>query len=372
MRVADITGGSNRDLVRLAISLALATIVGGELTLQPNESVEKQMLRILKQNWFLIVLVVALTSGYLLSASCRPLAESSWLKWVIVALTMFVMALPVSFASLKETMGQYGAPLLAIVLNIILVPLVAWPLASLLSTELGSGLIVAAAAPCTLASAAVWTRRAGGNDTAAILVTIFTNSFCFVITPTWVFLLIGQNAENAKLGGTVYKLLFLVVMPMVFGQLLRANSTVAIWSTENKKLLGTLAQIGVLSVVFIGAIATGLRIEASGEGLNLGQSGATVLLVGGIHVFVLILGFRLARLFGFTRENQIAVAFAGSQKTLMVGLSTAMELGVSIIPIVAFHSVQLIVDTLIADRFAARSKAGGGTKETASTHQGKR
>ena len=45
-------------------------------------------------------------------------------------------------------------------------------------------------------------------------------------------------------------------------------------------------------------------------------------------------------------------AFAGSQKTLMVGLSVATELQVSIVPIVIFHSAQLIFDTFVADRFA--------------------
>ena len=53
------------------------------------------------------------------------------------------------------------------------------------------------------------------------------------------------------------------------------------------------------------------------------------------------------------RPEQIAVAIAGSQKTLAVGLQVCMELGFNIVPVVAFHITQLLVDTLIAGPTAA-------------------
>lgn len=319
------------------------------------------MSRIIQQSWFLVVLVLALVLGYLLADFCRPLAELTWLKWVVVAFTMFVMALPISFANLKKAAGEFGAPLLAILLNAVLVPILAWPLSLLLGTELGYGLIVAAAAPCTLASAAVWTRRAGGNDSVAILVTIVTNAFCFVITPVWVFTLIGEASEglgDVDFTSTIWKLLLLVVLPMAFGQLLRVFRPVADWSANQKQLLGVIAQIGILIVVLIGSIATAIRMQGLDDGGIGWQIVAVIVMTAAIHLAVLFIGFVAAKAMGFSREEQIAVGFAGSQKTLMVGLSTAMELGVSVIPIVAFHSIQLIVDTVIADRIRSRERGG--------------
>lgn len=323
-----------------------------------NDSAITGMSRFIQQSWFLTVLVFALVLGYLLSESCRPLAEMSWLKWGVVALTMFVMALPISFSNLRKAATAFGAPLLAITLNVVLVPILAWPMSLCLDVELGYGLIVAAAAPCTLASAAVWTRRAGGDDSVAILVTIVTNAFCFLITPFWVFLLIGDASETlgqVDFSGTIWKLLFLVVLPMGLAQLLRLVRPIADWSTRQKQGLGVVAQIGILIVVLIGSIATAIRVEETGGGSS-GQVVAVILMTAVIHLVVLTIGMLLARFLGYTRESQIAVGFAGSQKTLMVGLSTAMELGVSIIPIVAFHTVQLILDTMIADRL--KSKTG--------------
>ena len=56
--------------------------------------------------------------------------------------------------------------------------------------------------------------------------------------------------------------------------------------------------------------------------------------------------------------DAIAVAFSGSQKTLMVGAYIALAVGpLAILPMVAYHAAQLIVDTLVADWWRARSES---------------
>ena len=70
-----------------------------------------------------------------------------------------------------------------------------------------------------------------------------------------------------------------------------------------------------------------------------------------IHTLSLYAGILLAKRAGIDRSAQIAVGIAGSQKTLMVGLQIAIDLGVSVIPMLAYHIGQLIIDTIIADRW---------------------
>ena len=79
-----------------------------------------------------------------------------------------------------------------------------------------------------------------------------------------------------------------------------------------------------------------------------------VVLVLGIHVLVLALGHGLGRLAGMDGGERIAVGFAGSQKTLMVGLWIATEYAavfgeLAVLPMVAFHVLQLFIDTLWTD-----------------------
>jgi len=53
--------------------------------------------------------------------------------------------------------------------------------------------MVVAATPSSLASAAVWTRRAGGNDVVAMLIGIVINLSCFLVTPIWLKWSTGQT-----------------------------------------------------------------------------------------------------------------------------------------------------------------------------------
>ena len=73
-----------------------------------------------------------------------------------------------------------------------------------------------------------------------------------------------------------------------------------------------------------------------------------------VHIASFWLGLGLARLFRLPWGDQLAVAFAGSQKTLMVGMNVSMGAGFSVLPMVAYHVGQLLVDTVIADRLRKR------------------
>ena len=311
----------------------------------------------LVKRWFLIALFATLAVGIGAAPSLEELAGQRIVRNLIVAAVLFLMALPLEFRAMWQSLMHPGPPLLAVFVNMGLLPLFAWLVSFSLSDEMGPGLLVAATTPCTLASASVWTRRAGGNDAVSILVTIITNGFCFVVTPLWLVTMTGKTIDNPELslGSMIVKLGLLVVLPMIFAQLVRLNGRVGPWATANKVPLNTLAQCGILSMVLIGAVGTGIRLRGADMelGADLLSMLAAVLVV---HLGMFWVALRLAQLFGFSREDQIAVGFAGSQKTLMVGLLVAVSLQITILPMVAYHVGQLLVDTLIADRFRAQVK----------------
>jgi len=314
-------------------------------------------MKLIASNWFLFALMAVLVAGFSGSQVCRVVVEVIWLKWSVVTITMFVMAWPLEFRHLYRTVTRPVGPILATILNLLLIPVMAWPLSYLLGEELGPGLIVAAAVPTTLATGAVWTRRAGGDDSLAIMVTIITNLLCFFVTPAWVYYLAGNETDQAKFVGTIFKLLYFVVIPMIVGQLVRFHESSAKWATTQKRWLSLAAQLGVLFMIFLGAVSTGIRVSESG-GFHI-RADQVFMMVGVIlfiHLSVCFLGMRLAKCLGLPKPEQIAVGFSGSQKTLMVGLSTAINMGVSIIPLVSYHALQLLVDTVIADRLRVQEE----------------
>lgn len=304
------------------------------------------------RNWFLVCLLVALIGGSVFHTHLKWAEGTDAFRWTIVAITMFLIAWPLRFDSIVQVVKKPIAPLYACLLNVGLVPLIAWPLSMLLHRELGIGLLVAAATPSTLASGAVWTRKAGGNDVVAMIVSIVTNASCFLTLPFWLWLTTDSGQTQISFGPIGLKLLLLVFLPILIAQLTRAHRPVAKWASDHKVHLGIFAQIGVLMIVFMGAIQTGHRMSEMDLGQKVGEFGLGLVIVTGIHCAVLALGYYSSIYLGINRADRIAVGFSASQKTLMIGLTTCLELGVSIMPIIAYHAMQLIVDTFVAKAMA--------------------
>jgi sodium/bile acid cotransporter 7 len=121
--------------------------------------------------------------------------------------------------------------------------------------------------------------------------------------------------------------------------------------------LSIAAQGGVLAIVFMGAVFSGAQLREL-EG-HLFVVAWQILLVmwcaAALHLAVWVIGFISAKQFGMNREDQIAVAFGGSQKTLMVGLAIALSIGgLAIIPMLAYHVEQLLIDTALASWLRAK------------------
>lgn len=305
------------------------------------------------RNWFLLALVGVLSLGIAGSRWLDPLTRLGWLQSALTASVLFLTALPLPVADLLRSIRKPAPAMLACVVNMVLVPLAAWCVSPLLAEGAGIGLCVAAAVPCTLASAAVWTRRAGGNDAAAILVTLVTNATCFLLTPLWLSVMTGQSVQSPELrfSSMSQTLALLVVLPMVVAQALRFLPRVSAGVDARRVPLAVLAQLGILFMVLLGAIHSGRGMHGDHEtGPFLLEFIMLLVVVLGLHLAALFGGIRLAALLGMSPKDQLAVGFAGSQKTLMVGLVIAIALRVTILPMVAWQVLQLVADTVIADR----------------------
>jgi sodium/bile acid cotransporter 7 len=309
----------------------------------------------LHQRWFLFALIGVLLVGMTWPAGMRPVV--GWLPGdLVVAVVTFMMALPLETRALWGAVRRPGPAWLAACINSGIAPLLGWLASWPLPPELAKGLVVATVVPCTLATAAVWTRRAGGNDAIAFLVTMITNLSCFVIVPVWLGALMGIHAD-VDYGKIVLGLILSVVIPIVAAQLLRQWRPIGGWATRRKTFLNAAAQIGVLLMVLIGAVECGVKLQSVTDRtiLSAGNLATMVVAVTVVHLSLLTLGLLLSRVLRISRPNAIAVAFSGSQKTLMVGAYVAMSVGpLAILPMVAYHAVQLIVDALVADWWRGR------------------
>ena len=318
------------------------------------------MKRVLLGSWFLILLAVTLAAGFAFPSQLETSADMIP-RTAVVAVVMFLMAVSLDSTAMSRAVRQPKPVVLGTAINYGLVPLLAWAAARFQQQDdLALGIIVMASVPSTLASASVWTRRARGNDAVSMLVTMVTNVSCFLVTPALLVLLAGAAgaADQIDAGDLIKKLVIVVVLPIIAGQVLRRFPAIAKTATRHKMLLGTVCQFGILSVVLVGAVHCGQKLaESTDGGVSLS---AWVLMIAGavlIHIAALWAGHAVGRLLNIPFADRIAVGFSGSQKTLMVPIHIALGFGgLTMLPVVVYHVSQLTIDTLVADWFRRRGE----------------
>lgn len=314
------------------------------------------MRKFLSRQWFLLSLALLLASGLVFPTVLDPWAEAVP-QGAVVAVVLFLMALPLDAHTVWQALTHPRAVILAVAINWGLLPFVAWCISPALRPDLAQGLLIIAALPCTMASAAVWTRRAAGNDAVALLVTISTNFFCFLVTPIVLLLTTGTMVQ-LDWTQMMLALALQVVLPTFGAQAARRIDAVARFASANVSKLSTVGQCGILLIAWVGAVKAGLKLS-TGE-VDIDALGWAVMFAAviGLHVSMLSAGHAIGRLIGLDRADRVAVGFSGSQKTLMMGLYIAITYydGLAMLPMIAYHVCQLLIDTLVADWLLARHR----------------
>jgi sodium/bile acid cotransporter 7 len=143
-----------------------------------------------------------------------------------------------------------------------------------------------------------------------------------------------------------------VVTPIILAQLLRQVRPIGARADAHRHALSRLAQFGVLLMVFVGAVRCGEELQKASDPTLFSPIHLIAMIVAviAIHGALLLISAGLCRILGIGRGDAIAVMFAGSQKTIMIGAYLAAAIGpLAILPMVAYHAAQLVVDTLVAD-----------------------
>jgi len=314
----------------------------------------------LRKRWFLLGLVIAIGSGLACGqtiVTAAPQLSELIKPRVITAVILFLMSVSLDNQQLRNAFLRPAPVGWAICVNAGILPLLAMAFKPLqLAHDYQIGLMLAASVPCTMAAASVWTRKGGGNDAVSLLVTVITNGLCFLITPFWLNWT-TPNAVNLTVSDMMTRLLTAVLLPMTLGQLLRLVPRLAAAADRHKSAIGVAAQSLILSLVFLSSCNAGLRIVGGTSPAEPIAIAVVWISCIAVHILAMSIAVFGGRLFRFSREDLIAVAFASSQKTLPIGVLLAGMIADSapfaVFPMLMFHASQLFVDTAVADRFAA-------------------
>lgn len=315
------------------------------------------MTSFLIKRWFLLVLL-----GGVLTAWLWP-AGLGWTRSVrpqlVMAVALFLSAWTLDSRRLYEACAYPWPALWAVVISYGLLPALGWLSGFLLAlADFRIGLMICACVPCTLASAVLWTRMAGGDEASALLSTFISTALGWLATASWLTWTTGSQVQ-LDTGAMMRELALILLLPVVVGQLARALRPLRWLATRFRDPISILSRLLILVIMLRTALEVIGQLEQASAQLGVGLLLFVALLCVGNHLTALYGGWWSSARLGFDRPAAIAVAFASSQKTLPVSLvlweSYFRDYPLAVVPLLFYHAGQLIVDTVIADHWAAQT-----------------
>ena len=185
-----------------------------------------------------------------------------------------------------------------------------------------------------------------------------------VLTPVMVGLLLSAHGGGLSLHA-IESIAAQLFLPFVAGQLLRP--WLGRWAERNKKLLSYTDRGSILLVVY-GAFSEAV-VGGIWHQLPVSDLLVMVALDGVLLALVLAITTLVSRAFAFAKEDEIAIVFCGSKKSLASGVPMAnvlfagQAIGVIVLPLMLFHQIQLMACAALARRYAARGQTPVANEE---------
>jgi solute carrier family 10 (sodium/bile acid cotransporter), member 7 len=279
-----------------------------------------------------------------------------------VALLFFLYGARLSRQAIAAGIAHWRLQSLVLASTFVLFPVIGLALTALmrpfLAPELSLGLMFICVLPSTVQSSIAFTSIARGNVPAALCGASVSNLLGMALTPALVALLLntrGAGFSAKALEDIGLQLLF----PFAAGQLLRP--LIGAWLLRHKTITSIVDRGSILLVVYA-AFSVGM-VAGIWSQVSIGNLALVALLDMAVLGLVLIVTTLVSRWSGFSTEDEIAIVFCGSKKSMIAGIPMANILfpahavGLIVLPLMLFHQLQLFACATLAQRYARRRAA---------------
>lgn len=273
----------------------------------------------------------------------------------------FLHGVALSFPSLKAGALNWRLHLLVQASTYLMFPLLGFLAVMLLDDRVPAGLSLGffylCALPSTVSSSVAFTSAARGNVAGAVFNATLSSLLGVVLTPLWIGVVLKTAGQALDYGPVIFDLFRWLILPLVLGQL--ARPLIGVWVQRHKAKIGLADRATILVLVYTsfcdsftqGVWANNALLMLVGVGL-----GSALILAAAIGVTTWS-----ARALGFSAEDRITAIFCGSKKTLASGVPMAKlifgahpAIGLILLPIMVYHSLQLLVCGVFAERWSKR------------------
>jgi sodium/bile acid cotransporter 7 len=314
----------------------------------------------IKVDRYLLLILGMVAAASVVPARGAGAVGFEWATKLAIGLVFFLHGARLSREAVIGGMTHWRLHLVVLASTFVLFPLLALAIAALpgwiTPKALTGGIVFLGCLPSTIQSSIGFTVIARGDIPAAVASASASNLLGIVLTPVLVSLLLhaygGVSAHQA------WAIVLQLLAPFAAGQVLRP--WIGDWIKARAKLVSLVDRGSILLVVytaFSGAVTAGVwsRVGA----LDLAR---LLVLCGVMLAVVLAATTYAARALGFSKEDEIAIVFCGSKKSLASGapmagvLFPAAQAGIALLPLMLFHQIQLMACAVIAQAYARRSE----------------
>ncbi|MBP2167777.1 sodium/bile acid cotransporter 7 [Erwinia toletana] len=299
-----------------------------------------------------------------------------WLTTAAIALLFFMHGAKLSREKIIAGSSHWRLHLWVMFSTFVLFPIVgllfAWWHPVNIGEDIYTGFMYLCILPATVQSAIALTSLAGGNVAAAICSASASSLLGVFISPLLVGLVMNVHSDSATNGlEQIGSIMLQLLLPFVVGHLSRR--WIADWVERHRGLIGKTDQTSILLVVY----SAFSEAVVNGIWNRVGVTTLLFILAVSLGLLFVILTINLlaARLFGFNRADEITILFCGSKKSLANGvpmaniLFPASAVGIIVLPLMIFHQVQLMVCSMIAQRYKKKGEAEAAKKLAASSNK---
>jgi sodium/bile acid cotransporter 7 len=317
-----------------------------------------------KIDWFLTGMVAAVALAWLFP---EPGAQGGFLHPDLltkagIALIFFLHGLALSFDSLKAGTLRWPLHLLVQGSTFVFFPLLGallfWLSGRWMPEDLKLGFFYLCALPSTVSSSVAMTAAARGNVPIAVFNATLSSLLGIFLTPLWISLVMQSSGHAIPVGHVILDLVLWLFLPLVLGQLLRP--LLGAWASSHKPFISFVDRGTILLLVYT-SFCNSVQQNVWTE---YGSTTLVPTVLGSLLLFYIVF-FTLRAVchrLKLARGDQSAVVFCGTKKTLASGVPMAHlifgshpALGLILLPIMIYHSMQLIICGWLADRWAQQS-----------------
>jgi solute carrier family 10 (sodium/bile acid cotransporter), member 7 len=317
-------------------------------------------IKFLRPDGFVLSLIAVVLASTLLPCDGRDALIVGTLGKIAIASLFFLQGARLSRDAIVHGLTHWRLHLATASTTFVIFPAIGLGMKALFPTALPPlpwmGVLFACALPSTVQSSIALTSIAKGNVAGAVCSATMSNLAGIFITPL-LFGVMSRLHGGAVDAQGIWHIILQLLVPFAAGHLLRP--WIGTWAARNRAILSVTDRSSILLVVytaFSAAVVHGIWHQLPLKTLGILWVVMAALLASGLLITITV-----SRAFALCTQDEVALVFCGSQKSLVTGvpmasaLFSAVSVGPLLLPIMIYYPLQLVVCAWLARRYATAS-----------------